>query len=115
MEARLHFLTLLMSYLQVRNAELVGLSGYNCSNVSKGQIVAVYATEEEENHGLPFWIGKVSKVLPAREDSDDSKSDTDDKEPEKASWKIILHYSKTWNSAVCNYATKQVVTYTMHM
>ena len=61
---------------------MAGLSAYNCSNVRKGQIVAVYATEAEENHGLPFWIGKVSKVLPAEQDSDDDNSDTDDTEPE---------------------------------
>ena len=100
-----------MSYLQVKNAELAGLSGYNCSNVSKGQIVAVYATEEEENHGLPFWIGKVSKVLPAREDSDDSKSDTDDTEPEKDMVEIEEYIQMVNSNGAPNEAYQPLLTH----
>ena len=64
------------------------LDTYSFNDLSKGNFVAVYAQDPEENCGLPFWIGKVHELQPpiAENDSDDDDITEDDLEGS-----VIIH------------------------
>ena len=66
---------------KVANAVREGLTEFTSDQIEKGNFVAVYAADERDNHGMPFWIGKVVDVL-LHEDSDveDGESGDDDHE-----------------------------------
>ena len=56
---------------QVANAVREGLSEFSSDEIKKGNFVAVYACDDLENCGLPFWIGKVVQVQPHVDSGDD--------------------------------------------
>ena len=66
------------SCLQVANAVSTGLTEFTHDQVKKGNLVAVYSVDENDNHGLPFWIGKVADVLEHAESEDDEEEDDAD-------------------------------------
>ena len=66
---------------QVQNAVFEGLHVYKVEDIIKGHFAAVYATDIEENAGLPFWIGKVNCTIEASKaatDKFDESTDNDD-------------------------------------
>ena len=39
------------------------LNQFSHKEIKKNSIVALYAGEDEDNHGLPFFLGKVINVI----------------------------------------------------
>ena len=69
--------TLPLPPCQVQNAVFDGMHVYEVQDIEKGQFAAVYATELEENEGLPFWIGKIRSNPESTVDSDDDEDNAD--------------------------------------
>ena len=69
--------TLPLPPCQVQNAVFDGMHVYEVQDIIKGQFAAVYATELEENEGLPFWIGKIHSKPESTVDSDEDEDEDD--------------------------------------
>ena len=69
------------------------MTRYASGQLSKGDFVAVMTADPEENFGLPFWIGKVVKVVRASPDEDEDGVDSadEDDEDEEAGFAAIIH------------------------
>ena len=65
--------TLPLPPCQVQNAVFEGMHVYEVQDIQKGEFAAVYATELDENEGLPFWIGKIRSHPEATADSDEDE------------------------------------------
>lgn len=70
------------------------MTAYEVEEVIKGNFVAVYSTDPDENQGLPFWIGRVHSTE-ATNDEDDEESDGDDV-PITSEWMVkVEEYTQT--------------------
>ena len=54
---------------------------YKYDAITAGQFCAVFATEDDENFGYPFWIGKVVSTEDANDDEASSNDDESDDFP----------------------------------
>ena len=70
---------------QVSNAVQQPLSQFPHEEIKKNSVIALYAGEDEDNHGLPFFLGKVLSV------SNQNKSDRDEDEDEDESDEAIKY------------------------
>ena len=67
--------------------------------IAKKSIVAVYAEEDEDNHGLPFFLGKVVNAFDKNERDGDADED-DDESDNAPEYLVELHeYIQTENNA----------------
>ena len=74
------------------------LNQYSHEEIETNSIIAVYAGEDEDNHGLPFFLGKVIKV--SKQNENDRDDDEDDDESDKApEYLVDIHeYIRTENN-----------------
>ena len=63
------------------------LSQFFQEEIKKDSIVALYAEEDEDNHGLPFFLGKVINVIDNSEN--DCDADKDDDESDNAPENVV--------------------------
>ena len=76
---------------------MAGITTYEIGEVAKGKFAAVYAIDEDDNQGLPFWIGRIHSTEASHGDEDED----DDEEGglETTEWMVkIEEYSQTQNS-----------------
>ena len=72
------------------------LNQFSHEEIKRNSIIALYANEPEDNNGLPFFLGKVLRVLNKNEkddDDDDDDGQSDEKAPEY--WVEIHEYIQT--------------------
>ena len=65
---------------------MAGITTYEIDEVAKGKFAAVYATHEDENQGLPFWIGKIHSTEASHGDEDDDDDEEGGLRTEE--WKV---------------------------
>ena len=61
------------------------LNQFSHEEIEKNSIIALYANEDLDNKGLPFFLGKVLRVFNKNEkddDDDDDEGQSDQKAPE---------------------------------
>lgn len=55
------------------NAVINGLTEYEPQQLEKTKFVAIFTEDPSDNHGLPFWIGKVHSIVNQEDEEDDEE------------------------------------------
>ena len=63
---------------QIAQEVASGPSTYSRSDIKKNAFVAICSEREDENQGLPFWLGKVESISQEYESDSESSSEDDD-------------------------------------
>ena len=83
---------------QVSSATQQPLGQISHEEIKKNSIIAVYAEDDEDNHGLPFFLGKVLSVSNKNEKERDDDED-DDESDEAPEYLVEIHeYIQTENN-----------------
>ena len=77
----------------------LGQSQVSHTEIKKNSIIALYAGEDDDNHGLPFFLGKVLSVSKQnKNDRDDNDREDDDESDEAPKYLVEIHeYIQTEN------------------
>ena len=57
------------------------LNQFSHEEIEKNSIIALYANEDLDNNGLPFFLGKVLRVFNKNEENDDDEGQSDQNAP----------------------------------
>ena len=79
---------------QVSNAKQQPVSQVSHEEIKKNSIVALYAGDDEDNHGLPFFLGEIINVFDLDNSETDGDADNckdDDKSDKASKYLVEIH------------------------
>ena len=79
------------------NAVFDGYKWHNVVDEDKNKFAAIYADSSESNYGLPFWLGKITKIDRHRnpEQDDPGLKDNEEESDTYEAVEIADYYQKT--------------------